>query len=73
MPVNRDKMPELCFIGPGKRKAPFQHALFRVLSKHEDGTPKECVRIRDDETVEVEEGMEFMTAYLPKVMLQPRT
>ena len=68
MPVNRDKMPELCFIGPGKQKAPFKYVLFRVVTKDEDGLPRELVMVRDDETVKLEEGMEFMTAYIPKVM-----
>lgn len=67
----KDKMPEICFIGPGRKKGKFKHTVFLVVSR-ENGVPRELRMIGDDESVTIEEGMEFMTAYVPEHMTRPK-
>lgn len=71
MAKNKDKMPEICFIGPGQKKGKFKYTVFLVESR-ENGVPCKLRMIREDEKVEVEEGMEFMTGYVPEHMARPK-
>lgn len=50
----------------------YQLVVFRVVTKDERGRPEECVLIPDDRVVELAHngGDEFMTAYVPKVMMK---
>lgn len=47
-------------------------AVFEIVRKFPNGTPRECTRIPDMGSVRVDtpEPKEFMTAYIPAVMLQ---
>lgn len=71
--AKKAKMPELIFvgaIGQGRNKMRFKHTVFRILDRHPDGTPKTCRLIGDTETVDIEGGEEFMTAYVPAIMFE---
>jgi len=63
-------MPRVAFLGPARARVKHVLALFKINSRGEDGLPRECVLIRDDETVNVEQGGDFMTAYIPAVMTE---
>lgn len=45
----------------------YKLTVFRIVDKDEFGRPENCVMIPDDRVVEVDDGDEFMTAYVPKV------
>ena len=66
-----ERMPEIVFIGPTKKRAKFKHVVFLVKSR-EGGVPRELVLLRDDESVDLEQGMEFMTGYVPEFMTRPK-
>ncbi len=50
------------------------HELVLFLVKDTDGenVPCNCRMVTNEETVKIAEGMEFMTAYVPRVMLHNR-
>lgn len=48
----------------------YRVVVFLVTSRKKDGTPNECRRIADDEKIAVEEGMEFITAFVPERVLR---
>lgn len=64
----RGKKPMHCTIGGIKHTL----VVFEVQTKFPNGTPRQCARIPDMATVRVDtpEPKEFMTAYIPAVMLQ---
>ncbi len=67
-------MPELLFVKPiggGRTKSKHQLTVFRVLDRHLNGTPKTCVLLGNDETVNIKGGEEFITAYVPSVNFDP--
>lgn len=71
----RGDMPEILFVKPiggGRVKAKHQHTVFKVIDHHPSGAPKNCVLVENHETVNVDEGMEFITAYVPSVNFQKR-
>ncbi len=47
-------------------------AVFEITHKFPNGTPRHCARVPDMATVRVDSEVpkEFMTAYIPAVMLQ---
>jgi hypothetical protein len=64
-------MPEIVFIGPPERRARFKQTVF-LVEERKDGVPHKLRMIRDDETITVEEGMEFMTGYVLEFMTRPK-
>jgi hypothetical protein len=46
--------------------------VFKVTKKFPNGTPRVCERVPEEGTVHLEGGEEFMTAYIPDVMLKPK-
>lgn len=48
----------------------YRITVFHVLSRKADGTPDTCRRIADDEKITVKEGDEFITAFVPEVVLK---
>lgn len=67
--AKKRQMPDLVFIGPPNQRAAFKYVVFKV-EERQDGLPRKLTLILDDETVHIEEGMEFMTGYIPKHMLE---
>lgn len=47
----------------------FKLCVFLIHSKNEDGSPGLCKLIPDDKTIDLAGGGEFMTAYIPRHML----
>lgn len=52
----------------GKRKS-YVMTIFRIISKYDDGTPKECDMVRPQDKVILEGNEEFMTAFIPLEMV----
>lgn len=48
----------------------YRVTVFKVVSRKPDGTPGTCERIADDETVRLQEGDEFITAFVPERVLR---
>jgi hypothetical protein len=46
--------------------------VFLIHTKHQDGTPALCKLMKDDSTIDLEGGGEFMIAYVPGVMLKDK-
>lgn len=44
-------------------------AVFRIISKREDGTPQECDMVMPNDKVILEGNEEFMTAFIPMEMV----
>lgn len=65
-----DGCPEIIFVGR-KAKVPYKLIIFVVEDKDEQGVPRKLRIVLDHEKVKVEEGMEFMTGYVPQHMLRP--
>lgn len=59
------KPPELLRVG-GKM---FKLCVFMIHTKNADGSPGLCKLIPDDQVVHLAGGEEFMTTYVPLVML----
>lgn len=55
----------------GEKK--YRLTVFRVLSKHEDGTPDELRLIADNEVCELSRDDWFVTAFLPECVLNPHS
>lgn len=53
---------------------PYVLSVFEVTGKFPNGTPRHCTRIPEEGTVRVDvpKPKEFMTVYVPQVMLQDR-
>ncbi len=48
----------------------YKLVVFKVVSKHEDGSPWECEMVLDNQGIEIVGNEEFMTAYVPQVMVK---
>lgn len=48
----------------------YRITVFKVTSRKADGTPHTCVRVADDEKIQVAEGDEFITAFVPEAVLK---
>jgi len=73
--VAKGQMPDLIFVGPvgeGKQKLRYKQVVFQILQKNPNGTPLTCRLIQDKQTVHLEGGEEFMTAYIPQIMLEKK-
>lgn len=46
-------------------------AVFLINTKHHDGTPALCTRIRDDDHIDLAGGEEFLVGYIPEIMTKP--
>lgn len=66
-----EKMPDVVFIGPTKRRAKFSYVVFQVLSRDAKGIVRDLKLIQPHETVELEGGEDFMTGYIPHHMTKP--
>lgn len=69
MSKNRE-VPEVLFVG-ARSKVKHRRTVFQILSR-KDGLPCECRMIQDHETIHLEGGEEFMTAYVPDVMFEEK-
>jgi len=56
-------------IQMGKDGPIYELGLFIIRSTNVRGVPLECTFVKDEQAVKIEEGMRFMTAYLPAEML----
>lgn len=70
--AKKKAMPPVLFVGPSpKNRQKFKYVLFRVISKNADGVPEDLVLMHDEEQpIDIEGGEEFMTGYIPALMLE---
>lgn len=52
---------------------PHQVVVLKVVGRWPDGRPKECIMIQDDQSTDVAEGSEFVTAWVQSTVLGKRT
>ena len=57
--------------GPTINGEPHSVVVFLVCGRRETGQPRECRLLLDDEKIEVKDGMEFITAFVPTKVLEP--
>lgn len=74
--AKKGEMPDMIFVGPighGKQKMRFVHVVFSIEEWDENGVPRKLTLRGDKEVMDtakiVESGVEFMTAYIPEIML----
>jgi hypothetical protein len=65
-------LPLVVFLGPPQARIEHRLVVFKILSRDENNIPRECVMLKDNETVNIQEGDEFMTAYVQRQMTEPR-
>lgn len=63
------ELPRVVFVGNGRNKAKYVLKLFHVVSVDAAGVPLTCNLLDNDTKITVEQGMQFMTAYLPAEMV----
>lgn len=70
----KGQLPELLFVSPigCREKIRHKHIVLRVLSKR-DGIPLLCQVMEDNETVNLQGGEEFITAYVQEQVLAKET
>jgi hypothetical protein len=69
----KDKLPELLFVSPvgnNKLKERYKLTILRILEVDKDGVPKLLSLVREDDTVHLQKGDSFMTAYVPARMVR---
>lgn len=66
-----EDMPEIVFLGPKHHKVKHKLVVLKIDEKDENGVPRKMSVILDHETVDIDAGMEFMTAYIQAQMLRP--
>lgn len=59
------QLPSQITLQCGDHCKTYRLTVFVVWDRKDDGTPNMCRRIADDESVALEGGEEFFTAYLP--------
>lgn len=64
------ELPRVVFVGNGRNKAKYVLKLFHVVTVDVAGVPSTCKLLDDDTRITIEEGMQFMTAYLPAEMFK---
>ena len=47
-----------------------QIVVLKVTGRYEDGRLKDCMMIHEDQSVEVHDGVEFVTAWIPVKVLK---
>lgn len=72
MRKNERGLPEVVFLGPPKHRIEHKLTVFIIEEKDADGIPTRLRMLRDDESVDVQEGMEFMTGYVQVQMTLPK-
>lgn len=63
--------PEIVFIGPEKNRMKYTHKLFLVKKRDADGVVTELEMLKDDVTITIKEGLQFMTGYVLAEMNRP--
>jgi hypothetical protein len=43
----------------------YKPTVLKITGRYEDGRPKECTMIHDDQSTDVQEGTEFIIGFLP--------
>ncbi len=51
------------------RKDPYELRVAKILDRHEDGTPRKLELLLNSKTITLEGGEEFMTVFVPCIML----
>ena len=69
---NNDRMPDIAFIGPGRNKIKHKLVAFIIEEEDADGTPRKLRTLLDHETVNVSQGMKFMTGYVQAHMIKEK-
>lgn len=69
--AKKEHMPDVVFIGPARRRQCYKLVVFIVKERDRDGIPRKLEMLLDNESVNIKEGMDFMTAYVPKQMTEP--
>jgi hypothetical protein len=47
--------------------------VLKIVGRWPDGRPKECIMLQDDQSTDVQDGTEFITAYAPAKVLHRRS
>lgn len=55
------------------RGKPHKCVVLKVTGRYPDGRPKDCIIIHDEMKTQVQEGTEFITAWVPEVVLTKRS
>lgn len=64
-------MPEIVFHALGRNKQPFKLTVFIIHERDAEGIPRKLEMLLDNESVEIQEGSDFMTGYVPEHMTKP--
>lgn len=67
-----ERMPEIVFLGPGKHRVQFRQTVFQIMEKDDDGIPTLCRMMKNTDVVHIQDGEEFMTGYVQRIMLVPK-
>lgn len=65
----KDALPKILFVGR-RTKEKYKLTAFKILTKDAAGVPLTCRLVKDDETIDISGGEEFMTGYVPAHMLK---
>lgn len=65
-----NKPPRELWVKVGQTSVKHIFSLFLINTKHPDGSPALCTRLKDDQVVDLNGGEEFVTAYLPANMVE---